>query len=146
MSNQWDTLQFSTDGRSGHLFSDGHVLDTLQFSTDGRVVDGHAPGTCFPWTWSRHSSVFHGWTVFDRLPVLLQVQPLFRFLTNIKEASGIKTPGIRPRTSPRRNLEYIGRHGFSLSGSYQQGYSTTYNTQSHIKVVCNGYILAHISN
>ena len=36
--------------------------------------------------------------------------------------------------------------GISLSGSYQQGYSTTYNTQSRIKVVCNGYILAHILN
>jgi hypothetical protein len=39
-----------------------------------------------------------------------------------------------------------GEHGISLSGSYRQGYSTTYNTQSHIKVVCNGYILTHISN
>src|SRR5208282_166158 len=45
-----------------------------------------------------------------------------------------------------RHVEYIGRRGISLSGSYQQGYSTTYNTQSHIKVVCNGYILAHILN
>ena len=44
------------------------------------------------------------------------------------------------------DLGYIGRHGIGLSGSYQQGYSTTYNAQSHIKVVCNGYILAHISN
>ncbi len=43
-------------------------------------------------------------------------------------------------------LEYIGQRGISLSGSYQQGYSTTYNTQSRIKVVCNGYILAHILN
>ena len=43
-------------------------------------------------------------------------------------------------------LEYIGSHGISLSGSYQQGYSTAYNTQSHIKVVCNGYILIHILN
>ena len=41
---------------------------------------------------------------------------------------------------------YIGRHGFSLSRSYQQEYSTAYNTQSHIKVVYNGYILTHISN
>jgi hypothetical protein len=41
---------------------------------------------------------------------------------------------------------YIGQRGISLSGSYQQGYSTTYNTQLHIKVVCNGYILTHISN
>src|SRR6266516_6769272 len=43
-------------------------------------------------------------------------------------------------------LEYIGRRGLSLSGSYQQGYSTAYNTRSHITVVCNGYILTHISN
>src|SRR5271170_3594560 len=43
-------------------------------------------------------------------------------------------------------LKYIGRRGISLSGSYQQGYSTTYNTRSHIKVVCNGYILTHILN
>ena len=43
-------------------------------------------------------------------------------------------------------LEYIGQRGISLSGSYQQGYSTAYNTQSHIKVVCNGYILTHILN
>ncbi len=43
-------------------------------------------------------------------------------------------------------LEYIGRRGLSLSGSYQQGYSTAYNTRSHITVVCNGYIPAHISN
>ena len=44
------------------------------------------------------------------------------------------------------HLEYIGRHGISLSGSYRQGYFTAYNTQSHIKVVCNGYILVHILN
>jgi hypothetical protein len=44
------------------------------------------------------------------------------------------------------HLEHIGRHGLSLSRSYQQGYSAAYNTQSHIKVVCNGYILAHVSN
>jgi hypothetical protein len=43
-------------------------------------------------------------------------------------------------------LEYIGQRGISLSGSYQQGYSTAYNTQSHIKVVCNGYILIHVLN
>ena len=43
-------------------------------------------------------------------------------------------------------LEYIGQREFSLSGSYQLGYSTAYNTQSHIKVVCNGYILTHLSN
>ena len=42
------------------------------------------------------------------------------------------------------HVEYIGRHGISLSGSYRQGYSTAYNTQSHIKVVYNGYILTHI--
>jgi hypothetical protein len=41
---------------------------------------------------------------------------------------------------------YIGQRGISLSGSYQQGYSTAYNTQLHIKVVCNGYILTHILN
>ena len=46
----------------------------------------------------------------------------------------------------RPHWEYIGRRGISLSGSYQQGYSTAYNTQSHIKVVCNGYILTHILN
>ena len=44
------------------------------------------------------------------------------------------------------HLEYIGRRGIGLSGSYQQGYSTAYNTRSHIKVVCNGYILVHILN
>ena len=44
------------------------------------------------------------------------------------------------------HLEYIGRRGIGLSGSYQQGYSTAYNTRSHIKVVCNGYILTHILN
>ena len=52
-------------------------------------------------------------------------------------------PRLRSRL---RHLEYIGRHGISLSGSYRQGYSTAYNTQSHIKVVCNGYILTHILN
>jgi hypothetical protein len=41
---------------------------------------------------------------------------------------------------------YIGQLGISLSGSYQQGYSTAYNTQLHIKVVCNGYILTHVLN
>jgi hypothetical protein len=40
----------------------------------------------------------------------------------------------------------IGQRGFGLSGSYQQGYSTAYNAQSHIKVVCNRYIPIHISN
>jgi len=42
--------------------------------------------------------------------------------------------------------KYIGQRGISLSGSYQQGYSTAYNTRSHIKVVCNGYILTHVLN
>ena len=59
-------------------------------------------------------------------------------------------PGIgnsrSPTTEAVEDLGYIGRHGIGLSGSYQQGYSTAYNAQSHIKVVCNGYILAHISN
>jgi hypothetical protein len=41
---------------------------------------------------------------------------------------------------------HIGRRGIGLSGSYRQGYSTAYNARSHIKVVCNGYILAHVSN
>jgi hypothetical protein len=49
------------------------------------------------------------------------------------------------QTSPK-GQEHIGQLGFSLSRSYQQGYSTTYNTPLHIKVVCNGYALAHISN
>jgi hypothetical protein len=53
----------------------------------------------------------------------------------------------RPPSQLTRGLwGYIGQRGISLSGSYQQGYSTTYNTQLHIKVVCNGYILTHISN
>ena len=58
----------------------------------------------------------------------------------VKEAKGTRRSGS-PTTSG-----YIGRRGFSLSGSYQQEYSAAYNTQSHIKVVCNGYILTHISN
>ena len=54
---------------------------------------------------------------------------------------------IRTKPSEKKlRREYIGRRGISLSGSYQQGYSTTYNTRSHIKVVCNGYILTHILN
>ena len=53
---------------------------------------------------------------------------------------------IRMRPLYRPHREYIGRRGISLSGSYQQGYSTAYNTRSHIKVVCNGYILTHILN
>src|SRR5262249_12568341 len=43
-------------------------------------------------------------------------------------------------------MGHIGRRGFSLSGSYRQGYSTAYNTRAHIKVVCNGYIPAHVLN
>src|SRR5271155_3478225 len=54
---------------------------------------------------------------------------------------------VRSNRRPRgRRLKYIGRRRFGLSGSYQQGYSTAYNAWSHIKVVCNGYILTHISN
>ena len=52
-------------------------------------------------------------------------------------------PPIEPRS---RGLDISAEHGLSLRGSYRQGYSTTYNTRSDIKVVCNGYIPAHISN
>jgi hypothetical protein len=58
-------------------------------------------------------------------------------------ASGRGAPG--PPTSPG-DPGHIGRRGIGLSGSYRQGYSTAYNARSHIKVVCNGYILAHVSN
>src|SRR5579859_5794432 len=55
---------------------------------------------------------------------------------------------LRMARSTRRSdpWEYIGRRGISLSGSCRQGHSAAYNTQSHIKVVCNGYILTHILN
>ena len=52
-------------------------------------------------------------------------------------------PPIEPRS---KGLDISAEHGLSLRGSYRQGYSTTYNTRSDIKVVCNGYIPAHISN
>jgi hypothetical protein len=71
--------------------------------------------------------------------------------TNASQATlqmiGIDNSKQSNRAQCRLNpLEYIGQRGISLSGSYQQGYSTAYNTQSHIKVVCNGYILTHILN
>lgn len=69
-----------------------------------------------------------------------QVKPLFRWICEDKSKL-FNRPRDRLNT-----LEYIGQRGISLSGSYQQGYSTAYNTQSHIKVVCNGYILIHILN
>ena len=105
---------------------------------------GHMARPCSGW--SEHSSVLHGWAWSGHSSVFGGWATLPTHKHQRSKPLAIKTPGIQPRTSPRQNLEYIGRHGFSLSGSYQQGYSTTYNTQSHIKVVCNGYILTHISN
>src|SRR5271170_5193049 len=60
-----------------------------------------------------------------------------------------RTAFLTPNDQISTLIEALGiyrRRGISLSGSYQRGYSTTYNTRSHIKVVCNGYILTHISN
>ena len=55
------------------------------------------------------------------------------------------TPEPPPRSlAPRGTRGYIGQLGIGLSGSYRQGYSTAYNAQSRIKVVCNGYILTRI--
>ena len=54
--------------------------------------------------------------------------------------------GQDPSSGIQCHKGYIGQHGIGLSGSYQQGYSTAYNTQLHIKVVCNGYILTHVLN
>ena len=57
------------------------------------------------------------------------------------------TPEPPPRSlAPRGTRGYIGQLGIGLSGSYRQGYSTAYNAQSRIKVVCNGYILTRIQS
>src|SRR5271169_3294478 len=104
-----------------------------------------------------HSSVTIGenvWTLFSFLSeyIELGLSGSYRREYSTEPMSGHSSVFVgrhlqmSPRTSPKRDLEYIGRRGLSLSGSYQQGYSTTYNTQSHIKVVCNGYILTHILN
>ena len=75
----------------------------------------------------------------------INLSPLFR--SKPRKIHHHPTPSrSTPRLHGRHGLEHIGRHGLSLSGSYLQGYSTAYNTRSHIKVVCNGYILTHISN
>ena len=77
-------------------------------------------------------------------------------LWNPPQSSALQIPFKRSTTKKIRNnekkqrhiektlkREYIGQHEFSLSGSYQLGYSTAYNTQSHIKVVCKE-ISSHI--
>src|SRR5271154_970066 len=65
------------------------------------------------------------------------INPLFSHAMKTQKCTSLSTQTL---------WGYIGQRGISLSGSYQQGYSTTYNTRLHIKVVCNGYILTHISN
>jgi len=75
------------------------------------------------------------WSINGRTPMRRPIRGEQRFLLQMTKS-----------VHWSRHWEYIGRRGISLSGSYQRGYSTTYNTRSHIKVVCNGYILTHISN
>ena len=77
-SNQWDTLQFSTDGRSGHLFSDGR---------------------------SGHSSVFHGRTCCGRtcsrhLFSMDMVQTLFGFprMDSFRQITGPLVTSPSPTT------------------------------------------------
>jgi hypothetical protein len=86
--------------------------------------------------WNPRASLFRSRAIKPKGPPW----SLFRSLRH-STPMGTFDSGVKLST-----LEYIGRRGLSLSGSYQQGYSTAYNTRSHITVVYNGYILAHISN
>ena len=94
----------------------------------------HEPGKDYP-----RSTAFSHSSSLSQSPQVAQrwIHSLFNFSRTIYPDEAL---------SERLRREYIGRRGISLSGSYQQGYSTAYNTRSHIKVVCNGYILTHILN
>jgi hypothetical protein len=112
-----------------------------------------------------HSSIHR--RIFSVDPTACRVTPTLQcYICMTLVFFGLNTPSSSPAVPPKsahplsnraglvkpqspstlRPHGYIGQRGISLSGSYQQGYSTTYNTQLHIKVVCNGYILTHISN
>jgi hypothetical protein len=101
----------------------GEIAEWVKFTEEWVKHGRHVHPLC--------SCLWGSWSFYDR-PLTLHITP-----DNIPRHSGRPTRVLRG---------YIGQRGISLSGSYQQGYSTTYNTQLHIKVVCNGYILTHISN
>ena len=117
----------------------GHPLHGAQF-----FQAHHTRGLFRP---SRGPSSFHTEDLSPTHSSIVTSNPKHPQITHSSIQTNRHFPkGQDPSSGIQCHKGYIGQHGIGLSGSYQQGYSTAYNTQLHIKVVCNGYILTHVLN